>query len=70
MTYGEYLKDNKLTGKTYRDFLIDKMRLAEKELEPLGGNVSAELALFCVETKRYILDIMGKLYELDKGKSE
>ena len=70
MTYSEYLKDNNLTGKTYRDFLIDKMRFAEKELEPLGGNVPVDVALVCVETKRYILDIMGKLYELDNGKSE
>lgn len=70
MTYGEYLKDNNLTGKTYRDFLIDKMRLAEKDLELLESKVPGEVALYYVETKHYILDIMGKLYELDNGKSE
>lgn len=70
MTYSEYLKDNNLTGKMYRDFLIDKMRLAEKDLGHLEDKVSGEIALYYVETKRYILDIMEKLYKLDNNKSE
>jgi hypothetical protein len=70
MTYGEYLKDKNLTGKMYRDFLINKMRAAEKELEHIESNVPVEVALFYAEIHRYILDIMGKLYELDNGKSE
>ena len=66
MTLGEYIKNNRVSKEFYRGFLVKQVLKMEKHISSYGDTDEDKVVNVLLNDYQTVIDIMSKLYELDK----